>query len=77
MLIIIPYFQKVDLNADLIQKMEYCLGKPVSLILRYIDDVLSLSNPTFGDFIRFYTYRLAQRNLDKGYYRHHEVSLIS
>ena len=42
---------EVDLIADLIQKEEPCLAIFFDLSFRNIDDVLSLNNPSFWDFI--------------------------
>ena len=41
---------EVDFIADLIRKKEYRLARSFNLSFRYIDDVLSLNNPNFGDF---------------------------
>ena len=48
-----------DFIADLIIKKEYRLARSFNLSSRYVDDVLSLNNPNFGDFIhRIYTQTL-------------------
>ena len=58
--------------ADLIQKTECHLARSFDLSFRYIDDLLSLNNPSFGDLIhRIYPHR------DKDYYRHCDFSLVS
>ena len=59
-----------DFIADLIRKKEYRLARSFNLSFRYIDDVLSLTSPNFGDL----THRIYPK---KGYYRHCEISLIS
>ena len=54
------YYKAVFFIANLIQRKEHCLARSFDLSFRYIDDVLSLNNPSFGDFIhRIYP----QRNL--------------
>ena len=51
---------EVDLIADLIRKKELRLGSSFNLRIRYIDDVLTLNNPSFGDLIhRIYRKELA------------------
>ena len=42
---------EADFIADLIRKKEYRLARSFNLSFRYIDDVLSLNNPNFGDLI--------------------------
>ena len=39
------------LFADLIRKKEHRLARAFNLSFRYIDDVLSLNNPNFGDLL--------------------------
>ena len=42
---------KADTIVDLIQKMKHPLARSFDLSFRYIDDMLSLNNPIFGNFI--------------------------
>ena len=46
-----PHSDKADLIADLIQNKEHRLARSFNLSFRYIDHVLSLNNPNFGDII--------------------------
>ena len=43
-------FYVTDFRADLIQKKEHFLARSFDLNCHYKDDVLSLNNPSFGDF---------------------------
>ena len=43
---------EADFIADLIRKKEYRLSRSSNLSFRYIDDVLSLNIPSFGDLIQ-------------------------
>ena len=61
---------EVDFKADLIQREEHRLTSSSDLNFRFVDNILSLNNPSFGDFYRSH---LPQRTWDKGYYRHCEV----
>ena len=42
---------EADFIADLITKKERHLARSFNLSFRYIDDVLSLNNPRFGDYV--------------------------
>ena len=49
----------VDFIADLIQRKEHRLAGSFNLNFRYIDDVMSLNNLSFGDMIhRIYSIKL-------------------
>ena len=42
---------EADFVVDLIQRKEHRLARSFNLNFHYNDDVLSLNNPNFGDFI--------------------------
>ncbi len=42
---------EADFIADLLKKNEKHLARSFNLSFRYIDDVLSLNNPRFGDYL--------------------------
>ena len=57
---------EVDFIADLIRKKEHRLDRSFNLSFRYIDDVLSLNNPSLGDLIhRIYPKNLKSKILQK------------
>ena len=59
--------------ADLIQRKENRLARFFHISFRYIDDVLSLNNPSFGDFIHL----IQTKELEIKDTTNCEVSLIS
>ena len=53
------HYYEADFIADLIRMKEHRLARSFNLSFRYIDNVLSLNNPSFGDLI----HRFAPTNL--------------
>jgi hypothetical protein len=58
------YSDKADFIQELLKKNEKKLARSFNFTFRYIDDVLSLNNSRFGDFVdRIYPIELGPPNI--------------